>query len=152
VLRSCPAPISITSPRPSWARIPQQAASVVEPRSAENVVDFYNKRGMRLIRPVMHHVRFKTTRLQEMIDWYATTVGTKVNFRFSRGVFISNDRANHRIALLALPGLQEDPQRLTRTGLHHTAFEYGSFDDLMRRVHLPSWCSSLLFELPTWQA
>jgi catechol 2,3-dioxygenase len=101
------------------------------PREIQAEEDHMPDPTERLIRPVMHHVNLKTRRLQEMIDWYATTVGTRVNFRFPGGAFISNDRANHRIALLTLPGLQEDPQRLTRTGLHHTAFEYGSFDDLM---------------------
>jgi catechol 2,3-dioxygenase len=85
----------------------------------------------RLIKPTMHHVNLKTTRLQEMIDWYAIVVGTQVNFRFPGGAFVTNDRASHRIALLAVPGLQEDPQKFIHTGLHHTAFEYGSFDDLM---------------------
>ena len=84
-----------------------------------------------LIKPAMHHVNLKTNRLQEMIDWYAMVVGTKVNFQFPGGAFISNDRANHRIALLAVPGLREDPQKFIHTGLHHTAFEYDSFDDLM---------------------
>jgi catechol 2,3-dioxygenase len=84
-----------------------------------------------LIKPTMHHVNLKTNRLQEMIDWYALVVGTKVNFQFPGGAFISNDRANHRIALLAVPGLKEDPQKFVHTGLHHTAFEYGSFADLM---------------------
>lgn len=79
----------------------------------------------------MHHVNLKTNRLKEMIEWYALVVGTKVNFQFPGGAFISNDRANHRIALLAVPGLTEDPQKFTHTGLHHTAFEYGSFADLM---------------------
>jgi hypothetical protein len=32
---------------------------------------------------------------------------------------------------LAVPGLQEDPQKFVHTGLHHTAFEYNSFADLM---------------------
>jgi catechol 2,3-dioxygenase len=43
----------------------------------------------------------------------------------------SNDLASHRIALLAVSGLQDDPQKFVHTGLHHTAFEYGSFADLM---------------------
>jgi hypothetical protein len=32
-----------------------------------------------VIKPTMHHVNLKTTRLQEMIDWYAVVVGAKVN-------------------------------------------------------------------------
>jgi catechol-2,3-dioxygenase len=83
------------------------------------------------IRPTLHHVNFKTTRLQEMIDWYVTFVGVKVNFQFPGGAFTSNDRANHRLAFLAVPGLKEDAQKATHAGMHHTAFEYGSFGDLM---------------------
>jgi len=84
-----------------------------------------------VIRPGLHHVNIKTTRLPEMVDWYVTVLGAKINFRFPVGAFLTNDRANHRIAFLAAPGLHEDPDKSTRTGLHHTAFEYESFDDLM---------------------
>ena len=83
-----------------------------------------------VIRPTFHHVNFKTTRLQEMIDWYSTVVGTQVNFQFPMGAWTSNDDANHRIALTAFPGFVEDPEKDTRTGLHHTAFEYDRFEDL----------------------
>jgi catechol 2,3-dioxygenase len=83
------------------------------------------------IRPTLHHVNFKTTRLQEMIDWYAKVVGADVNFRFPGGAWVANDRANHRIAFLAVPGLKDDADKVAHTGLHHTAFEYNSFDDLM---------------------
>ena len=34
------------------------------------------------------------------------------------------------MALLALPGLEDDPAKDGHSGLHHTAFEYGSFGDL----------------------
>ena len=45
------------------------------------------------IRPTLHHVTFKTTRLQEMVDWYAKVVGADVNFRFPGGAWVANDRA-----------------------------------------------------------
>ena len=83
-----------------------------------------------LIRPKLHHVNFKTNRLQDMIDWYATLLGTEVLFQYEFGAWISNDEANHRIALTAFPNLVDDPDKDTRTGLHHTAFEYDSFEDL----------------------
>ncbi len=85
----------------------------------------------RVIKPGLHHVNIKTNRLQEMIDWYGAVVGTEVNFRFPGGAFLSNDRANHRIALLAVPGLIDHPEKIAHTGLHHTAFEYDNFDALM---------------------
>jgi catechol-2,3-dioxygenase len=83
-----------------------------------------------LIRPKLHHVNFKTNQLQAMIDWYATLLGTEVLFQHEFGAWISNDEANHRIALTAFPNLVDDPDKDTRTGLHHTAFEYDSFEDL----------------------
>jgi catechol 2,3-dioxygenase len=82
------------------------------------------------IRPTLHHFNLKTTRLQELIDWYATVVGTKVTFQDATGAWLSNDAANHRIALLSFPGFVDDPDRETRTGMHHSAFEYESFPDL----------------------
>jgi catechol-2,3-dioxygenase len=84
-----------------------------------------------MIKPKFHHVYLKTTRLQEMIDWYAIVVGTKVNFQSNNIAFTSNDNASHRIAFLAVPGLRNDPEKVVHTGIHHTAFEYDSFDDLM---------------------
>lgn len=79
----------------------------------------------------LHHVNLKTVRLQELIDWYGTVLGMTPNFQFPGGAFLTNDEANHRIALLTLPNLQDDPDKLTRTGMHHSAFEYETLDDLL---------------------
>lgn len=83
-----------------------------------------------VIHPRFHHVNLKTTRLDEMIEWYSTLVGAEVVFRYDMGAWLSNDEANHRIALLAFPNFVDDPEKDLRTGMHHTAFEYESFDDL----------------------
>jgi catechol-2,3-dioxygenase len=80
--------------------------------------------------PSFHHVNLKTTRLQQMIDWYATVVGTEVVFQDATGAWLSNDGANHRVALLAFPGFADDPDKDTRTGMHHSAFEFASFGEL----------------------
>jgi catechol-2,3-dioxygenase len=83
-----------------------------------------------VIQPKFHHINLKTTRLQEMIDWYRMLIGAEVRFQDDVGAWMSNDEANHRIALLAFPGFADDPDKDTRTGLHHSAFEYQSFEDL----------------------
>jgi 3-(3-hydroxy-phenyl)propionate hydroxylase len=83
-----------------------------------------------VIHPTFHHVNLKTTRLQEMIDFYRTLVGAEVVFQDQVGAWLSNDAANHRVALMAFPNFVEDPEKDTRTGMHHSAFEYGSFEDL----------------------
>jgi catechol 2,3-dioxygenase len=83
-----------------------------------------------VIHPAFHHVNLKTTRLQEMIDFYGTLVGAEVVFQDQVGAWLSNDGANHRIALLAFPNFVDDSEKDTRTGMHHSAFEYASFEDL----------------------
>jgi 2-polyprenyl-6-methoxyphenol hydroxylase-like FAD-dependent oxidoreductase/catechol 2,3-dioxygenase-like lactoylglutathione lyase family enzyme len=80
--------------------------------------------------PKFHHANLKTTRLQEMIDWYRTVTGVEVLFQNELGAWLSNDAANHRIALTAFPNFSDDPEKDTHTGLHHTAFEFDEFDDL----------------------
>jgi catechol 2,3-dioxygenase len=84
-----------------------------------------------MIRPKLHHVTFKTSRLDEMIAWYETLIGVKVQFRDQTAAWTTNDAANHRIAFLAVPGLSDDAQKTRHNGMHHCAFEYDSFDDLM---------------------
>jgi 2-polyprenyl-6-methoxyphenol hydroxylase-like FAD-dependent oxidoreductase/catechol 2,3-dioxygenase-like lactoylglutathione lyase family enzyme len=80
--------------------------------------------------PTFHHANLKTTRLKEMIDWYRTVTGVEVLFQNDVGAWMSNDAANHRIALTAFPNFTDDPQKDDHTGLHHTAFEFDEFDDL----------------------
>jgi catechol-2,3-dioxygenase len=87
--------------------------------------------GHIVTRPVLHHVNLKTTRLQEMIDWYATVVGMETLFQFPGGAWLSNDTANHRLALLTSPRMSDDSDKLVHTGIHHFAFEYGSIDELL---------------------
>ena len=66
-----------------------------------------------------------------MIDYYRTLVGAEVVFQDQVGAWLSNDGANHRVALLAFPNFVEDTDKDTRTGMHHSAFEYTGFDELM---------------------
>jgi catechol 2,3-dioxygenase len=80
--------------------------------------------------PRFHHVNLKTTRLQEMIDFYRELVGAEVIFQDQVGAWLSNDGANHRIALLAFPNFIDDAEKDNRTGMHHSAFEFGSFEEL----------------------
>jgi len=84
-----------------------------------------------MIKPKLHHVTIKTSRLDEMIEWYGFVIGAKVNFRDKVAAWTTNDDANHRIAFLAVPGLGDDGDKTKHNGMHHCAFEYDSFADLM---------------------
>ena len=81
--------------------------------------------------PVLHHVTLKTTRPDEMTEWYGAVVGMSVQHRFEGGVWLTNDGANHRIAMLMTPQIAEDPGKVAHAGMHHTAFEYPSMDELI---------------------
>lgn len=83
-------------------------------------------------RPRLHHVNLKTCRLDEMIAWYGTVVGMTIQHKFPGGAWLTNDEANHRLAMLTSPKICDDPEKLAHSGMHHFAFEFDSYDDLLR--------------------
>lgn len=113
------------------------------------------------VKPPAHlaHVLLKTTKLEEMIDFYVKFTGGKVAFRGKSMAFIAYDEEHHRIAIGAMPGTTlKDPKS---SGLEHIAFTYDNLDDLIesyeQRKKLgmePIWCvnhgptTSIYFEDP----
>lgn len=83
------------------------------------------------VRPVLHHVTLKTSRVAEMVDWYGKLVGCHPNFTGPEGSWTTNDAANHRVAFLAIPPGTDDPQKLRHAGMHHMAFEFPSMQALI---------------------
>jgi catechol 2,3-dioxygenase len=85
------------------------------------------------IRPTLHHFGVLTARPEEMMAWYATVLGMTTNFQSTTSgiAFLSNDRAHHRMALIPLPGLTDDPDKRPHAKLQHVAFEHASIDDLL---------------------
>lgn len=86
------------------------------------------RRPRPVVRPVLHHTTLATLQLDAMVEFYEQVAGLEPVFYSPGGAWLTNDAANHRIALLALPGLQVPVAKGFTTGLHHTAFEYESFD------------------------
>src|SRR6516162_4164042 len=95
-----------------------------------NVEKFWEA-TMPVIKPALHHVTFKTTRLDEMIAWYGTVLGGTINFKDDHNAWMTNDKANHRFAFLSVPGLEDDPDKVKHNVMHHSAFVYETFSDLM---------------------
>ncbi len=83
------------------------------------------------IQPKLHHVNLRTTRQRELIGWYGTVVGLTTVYEFPMGAWLTNDDANHRLALLSFPEIMDDPEKRAHAGIDHLAFEYASFDELM---------------------
>lgn len=98
-------------------------------------------------KPTLHHVTLKSTRIDAMVRWYTLAVGMDVNHHSHFGAWLSNDAANHRIALLAHPALSDDPDKIPHTGMHHMAFEFAdlaallaNFERLRRYGVVPRAC------------
>lgn len=92
-------------------------------------------RDQPIIAPYLHHVNLKTTRRDEMVAWYEAVVGLHVTYEGSGAVWLTNDAANHRLALVTAETMrtviEDDPEKSAHSGLYHTAWEYGTLDDLL---------------------
>jgi catechol 2,3-dioxygenase len=124
-----------TLERPSRPSSDQQSTSVGHRLSDTSA-------GRKAVSPRLHHFGLKTSNLDAMVDWYGKVLGMKPNHRTQatsaaqgdsrwRIAWVSNDLANHRISIMALPRLADDEQRSRHKGLHHIAFEYPMLDDLL---------------------
>jgi catechol-2,3-dioxygenase len=75
----------------------------------------------------LSHAVLRTTRLEEMVEWYKTVLNAEVLYQNDFLVFMTYDEEHHRIALAAVPGLVEKPKR--SAGLDHLAFFYPTVGD-----------------------
>jgi catechol 2,3-dioxygenase len=86
------------------------------------------RRPRPIIAPKLHHATFLTLKLDEMVIWYETVCGLTPVHYSDGAAWLTNDEANHRIALIAHPKTKRPTDKPTSAGLHHTAFEYVEFD------------------------
>ena len=96
----------------------------------------------KIIRPTLHHFGLTTSNIDPMRDWYSKVLGMSPVHETAKPLgeetppglkasWLTNDRANHRIRILCVPGLQGDPERAHHHRLQHIAFEYSTVDDLL---------------------
>src|ERR1700730_19322863 len=94
------------------------------------------------IHPTLHHSGLTTANLKRMSEWYATVLGISGVFETSstlgknapvtvNAVWVTNDRANHRVGLIEIPQITRDSQRSGHFRLQHVAYEYDSLDILL---------------------
>ena len=91
------------------------------------------------------HVVRRTTRFDELVDWYCTVLAAKVVQSNGMLAFLTYDAEHHRIAIARLPGLTEQSDRAV--GTDHIAFSHADLGDLLNTyVRLkkagiePYWC------------
>jgi catechol 2,3-dioxygenase-like lactoylglutathione lyase family enzyme len=98
-----------------------------------------------VLHPKLQHVGLLTGDLQRLLDWYTPVLGMRLVSASSnptaaavdapaaaiKAAFLSNDEVSHRLAVIEVPGLTEDPERSRHQRVQHLAFELGSLDDLL---------------------
>jgi len=97
--------------------------------------------------PVLHHLGLKTTQVKAMVEWYAIVIGSHITFERHDIAFVTNDAANHRVAIFSNQPYVVPEGRDQHIGMHHSAFEYRTLDELLltwtrvkRRGIEPSFC------------
>ena len=76
------------------------------------------------------HVVLRVRDLPAMRDWYKTVLQADVTQEASGLSFLTYDDEHHRIALVAIPGIEARDETL-RVGMDHIAFTYRSMADLL---------------------
>ena len=75
------------------------------------------------------HVVLRTSRMQEMLDWYKYALNAEIAYADEGISFLAYDDEHHRIAFINIPGLAPQPEGIV--GVHHVAFTYDSLTDLL---------------------
>jgi catechol-2,3-dioxygenase len=86
-----------------------------------------SKRG--IVPDRLAHIVFRTTDKHALMDWYGKLLSARVVFENKFIGFLTYDEEHHRIAVIEVPNLERGNGKTV--GLHHIAFTYASFDDLL---------------------
>lgn len=75
------------------------------------------------------HFVLRTSRYAEMVAWYKYVLNAEPAFESEALAFLSYDDEHHRVAILNIPELGEQPEGVA--GVHHVAFTYDCLIDLL---------------------
>ncbi|QCJ01057.1 VOC family protein [Agrobacterium larrymoorei] len=96
-----------------------------------------------IVHPRLHHIGLTTSNGPRMAEWYRQVLGMVVVHETQsaapahagvppiKSIWMSNDEANHRLALVEVPGLEVNAERSHHSRVQHFAFEYPKLDDLL---------------------
>lgn len=75
------------------------------------------------------HFVVRTSRYKEVVDFYKLVFRADASYENDALAFLTFDEEHHRIAVLHVPGLADQPDGVT--GVHHVAFTYATLLDLL---------------------
>lgn len=83
-----------------------------------------------IVRPTkLAHFVLRSSRYEEVVAWYKFVLGARAAFENDLLSFLTYDEEHHRVAILNVPDLGEQPE--AAAGVHHVAFTYASLRDLL---------------------
>jgi len=96
------------------------------------------------------HVVYRTRRFAQMLEWYETVFGAKVQYQDPALAFLTYDDEHHRFAFANLDVMQPGATASTErnlVGVDHLAYTYGSLTELFENYAWlkdkgikPYWC------------
>lgn len=106
---------------------------------------------MSSIRPTKFaHIVYRTRRYEQMLQWYETVFGAKVQYQNPGLAFLTYDDEHHRFAFANMSLFQPDgtdTERQGAIGVDHVAYTYASLTDLLENYArlkeqgiTPYWC------------
>jgi catechol-2,3-dioxygenase len=106
---------------------------------------------MSLIRPKKFaHVVYRTRRFEQMLQWYETVFGARVQYQNPALAFLTYDDEHHRFAFANMSLFQPEGTETDRQGaigVDHVAYTYASLSDLVENYSRlkengikPYWC------------
>ena len=96
------------------------------------------------------HVVYRMRRFDEMLRWYQTVFGARIQHRNGGLAFLTYDNEHHRFAFVDMSVFQPDgdeTERQGEIGVDHVAYTFASLSDLLENYAtlkgeavLPYWC------------
>lgn len=87
------------------------------------------------IRPTKFaHIVYRTRRFEQLLEWYKTVFGAKVQYQNPGLAFLTYDDEHHRFAFANMSLFQPDgtdTERQGAIGVDHVAYTYASLSDLL---------------------
>jgi catechol 2,3-dioxygenase-like lactoylglutathione lyase family enzyme len=96
---------------------------------SKSAIDSNGKGNRRVVPAKFAHAVLATKQFQAMVDWYITVLQAEVVHSNGMLAFLTYDDEHHRIAIAAVPGLEDKPRH--SVGLDHLAYTYANLADLV---------------------